>query len=1032
MNALQFNYKRFRFNVVFLLVLLAASVGTLFAQQDVTVSGTVSDAKGETLPGVNVVVKGTGTGTVTDFDGKFSLPVPNRSAVLQFSYIGFTPLEVAVGTQTSLAIVLQEDSKLIDEVVVVGYGTQKKINLTGSVESLEGKRLSAQPVAQASQALMGLAPGLTVIQESGQPGLDEAKLRIRGLGSISASNDPLILIDGVEGSLSSLDMGDIENISVLKDASSAAIYGARASNGVILVTTKRAKEGDVTVNYRNYLGFQSPTNLPKYLGALDYLKYSGAEQAYIDNYRSNMGTNPDRYPDTDWVDLLFSESGFQQYHNVNVSGGSDKAKVSASLGFTDQNGNVKGFGYKRYNGRLNSDLKLSKMVDMNFDLHFNRAEQDASVYNLVYVMQDAFRLPPVYPYRYSDGSWADGFSGGNPISRVNAGGYNDRNTNSFKGILKVNIRPVEGLVLSAMYAPSYEDIYDKYMSKTFEQVIDPDAGSIRKVNDPNQFKQTNSRPFTQSFNAVANYTKTIGAHDFGALAGYEFVIYEYEQFMSGRQGYVLQQYEVIDAGSAELDFNSGTATHTGLVSYFGRINYGYKNRYLFEANIRRDASSRFNASNRVGVFPSFSFGWRLSEEAFMKKLPFISNLKLRASWGALGNQYIAQESAYVSSSDINSINAYFPYAASIRLGNSNYMLGNKIVTGATQEIMANKDVKWETTEVTNFGIDAGVFNQRLSFNFDYYIRHTKDILLNIPVPAVIGLKSPMQNVGDVENKGWDLSLNWQDKVGEVAYGVRFNLSDVKNEVTDLNGAKSIINGNMISPLGSSIGQIYGFETVGVFQTDEEAAAAPAQYGALKAGNLQYRDQLTVDTNNDGIADATDGKINADDWVPIGNPFPRMTYGADVNASWKGFDASVAFQGVGKRDVFLTGDMVLPLYNAGKIQEWHTRECWTPERPDARFPKLAPTSVGGNDNQVSSTWVFDGSYLRIRNITFGYTFPKQWLEKAYVKNLRVYLSGQNLFTFDNLPEGIDPLVPNGSAGATYPVTKNYSFGLELSF
>lgn len=1007
--------------------LLAISVGKTYAQQGITVSGTVFDASGESIPGVTIIIKGSTSGTITDIDGKFNLQVPGKESVLRFSYIGYAATEINIGNQTVMNITLEEDSKQIDEVVVVGYGTQKKVNLTGSVETIKGDQIARQPVAQASQALMGLSPGLTVIQESGQPGADEAKLRIRGIGSIDASTDPLILIDGVEGDINSIDANDIDNISILKDASSAAIYGARASNGVILVTTKRGKEGQISINYRNYLGWQDPTNLPKFLGSLDYLKYSGSSQAEVDEYAANMARDPYKYPDTDWSNLLFSESGFQQYHNITASGGSEKAKVIASLGYLDQNGNIKGYGYKRYNGRLNTDLKINDKLDINFDISFSKSDKKASVHELTYTVMEAYRLAPIYPYMYADGSWADGFSGANPIAKVNSGGYNNKTVNTFNGLVRLNYQPVKGLKLSAMYAPSYEDIYEKYFSKTFKQVIDPESNTVRSVNDPNQLKQTNKRPFKENFNAVASYSLAFNEHDISALAGYEFIKYKYEDFTAGRQDFVLQNYEVINAGSEELDFTSGTATHWGLVSYFGRINYSFRSKYLLEANLRRDASSRFRSSKRVGVFPSFSAGWRLSEENFMKNLDFLSNLKLRASWGSLGNQAITDDDNkyYVDN---------FPYASSILLGTgqTNYLFGDKIITGASPDIMANKDVKWETTEVTNIGIDGGLFNQKLTFGFDYYIRKTKDILLRMPIPTVIGLGVPIQNVGDIENKGWDLSLNWMDQINDFSYGVKVNLSDVKNKAVYLGGSEEIIDGNTITKLGKPIHAIYGYETIGIFQTDEEAEAAPKQFGSLKAGNLQYKDQLTIDTDGDGIPDKGDGVINADDRVMIGDPFPRLSYGLDLFAAYKGFDASVSMSGVGKRDVLLTGDLVLPLYNAGKIQQWHTEKCWTPDRPDAKYPILAPTSIGSNDNQVSSTWVFNGAYLRVRNITVGYTLPSKWLERASIKNLRVYFSGQNLLTFDKLPKGVDPLTPNGSAGALYPISKNYTFGIDLSF
>ena len=996
-------------------------------QQQKFVSGKVTDSTGGGLPGVSVVVKGTTSGVITDMDGKYSLAKVPENATLQFSFVGMMGQEIVVGGKTTVNVTLVEEAVDIEEVVAIGYGTQKKVNLTGSVETIDGARLAKQPVAQASQALMGLSPGLTVVQSSGQPGNDKATLRIRGIGSIGASNDPLILIDGIEGDINSLDANDIGDISVLKDAAAASIYGSRASNGVILVTTKRAKGGVVSVSYNNYIGWQKPDELPKYLGALDFLKYSGASQSFIDNYAANMGTNPDKYPDTDWVNELFSENGFQQYHNLSVNGGSDKVKVLASLAYTDQGGNIKSYDFQRYNGRFNSDMKFSDKFDINFDLSFSKSVSKSPSSNLSsgtsaanileFVTLQAFRIPPIYSSVHSDGTWGDGWAGTNPIANVNAGGYSNDYTNYFRGVIKANYSPIPGLKFSVMYAPEYNDGYNKAFIKTYQEIIDWDAKTTRTSPARNSLSQTNDRTFTDNFNALASYTKTYKSHTVTGLVGYEFIKDQFERFSASRTDFILQNYEVLSAGSEANDANAGSATHSGLVSYFGRINYSFRDRYLIEANIRRDASSRFAAGNRVAVFPAFSAGWRLSEEKFIKNLKFFSNLKLRASWGQLGNQQIGSD---------------FPYAASITMGKNNYVFGNSVVNGATQDVMANPSIKWETTETSNIGLDAGLFKQRLSITADYYIRKTKDILLNLPIPLDLGLSPSMQNIGDLENRGWDFSLNWQDKIGDFSYGARLNLSDVKNEVTNLGGAKKIIGWNSVIQVGSPIGLIYGYETAGVFQDVASIASAPAQFGALKPGNLQYKDQLTVDSDGDGIFDKVDGKINPDDRVVLGNPFPRMTYGLDLNAGYKGFDLSVSLQGVGKRDVLLGGDAVWPMYNAGKIQEWHVTEFWSTENTGAKFPILAATSSGSNDIMSSSTWVFDASYLRVRNITIGYTIPKTVLKRISIEDLRIYFSGQNLFTFDKLPEGMDPLTPNDTQGNFYPITSSFTMGLNLKF
>ena len=469
---------------------------------------------------------------------------------------------------------------------------------------------------------------------------------------------------------------------------------------------------------------------------------------------------------------------------------------------------------------------------------------------------------------------------------------------------------------------------------------------------------------------------------------------------------------MLNAGSAATALNNGSETQSGLVSYFGRLNYSLFDKYLFEANIRRDASSRFASGNKVSMFPSFSAGWRLSQEEFIKQLGLFSNLKLRASWGESGNQQIGSD---------------FPYAAKISLGTNNYLFNNVISVGATQDAMANPLIQWETTETTNFGLDAGFLKQRLTLTAEYYIRETKDILLGLPIPQVLGLSAPVQNAGDVKNTGIDILLGWHESAREFTYSIDLNFSTVKNEVTNLAGLASIIADNSIIQVGSPIGSIYGLEAIGIFQTAEEILAAPTHFGTVIPGNVRYKDQLTVDSDADGIKDAADGKINGDDRVIIGNPFPTMSFGLNLGAGYKGFDLSVSLVGVGKRDLLLPGYLGFPFQ--GKIQEWTLTECWSPTNTGAKYPLIE--HIRNNDSQISSMWVNDASYLRVRNISLGYTLPQAWLKNA-ASGLRVYFSGQNLFTFDKLHDGIDPLTPNGTDGSLFPISSVYTFGLEVQF
>jgi TonB-linked SusC/RagA family outer membrane protein len=1001
-----------------LLFLMLFSSSILFAQVR-TISGTITESSGSPLPGVNVVVKGTATGTVTDVEGKYTLEIPETAQVLVFSSVGYVSEEMEIGNQSVINFSLVEDITALEEIVVVGYGTQKKENLTGSVEQVKGATIEKQPVFQVSQALTGTVPGVTVVQSSGQPGQDVGTIRIRGLGSLGsgAKNEPLVLIDGVQGDINGIDGGDIENISILKDAAASAIYGSRAANGVILITTKRAKQGKITVGYKNYFGWQQPTDVPKYLGAIDYVENDpGFTDDFINDYKANIG-DPDRYPDTDWVDRLFTENGFMQYHQLTATGGNEAVLMSASISYQDQDGNIPNFNFKRYNARFNSDIKVSDKFTLNFDMNFRQSLNTQPSAGLWLITEQAFRIPPIYIAQHSDGQWGFAWGGRNPIAHANDNGLNQEEANYFRGIIKANYEPIPGLNLSLMYSPEYDDVFRKNFTKTFEVVTDWDLQTTSTVPDRSSLNQQNLRSFTNNLNAIASYTKSFNKHNLTALVGYELIKYNYEGFGAYRDQFILQDYQVLNAGSEENDSNFGTATHNGLESFFGRINYDFNNKYLLEANIRRDASSRFAPENRVSIFPSFSAGWRIAEESFMQNVGLFSDLKIRASWGQLGNQQIGSD---------------FPYVSSISIGNNNYIFGNSIYTGATQNVMANPAIQWETTETTNFGLDAGFLDNRLNLTAEYYIRKTNDILLQIPIPLNVGLSPATQNAANVENKGWDLLVGWQDAINDFKYNVRVIASDFTNEVTNLADVGPVISGSSIIQVGQPINSIYAYETQGIFQSQAEIDEAPAQFGSLQPGNLRYKDQLTIDTNGDGVPDEADGVINPDDRVIVGDPFPKMSYAFDLGAQWKGFDLSIAFQGVGKRDILLGGDAVWALFNAGKIQEWHMEESWTPENPGAKFPIVSPTSAGSNDIQRSSTWVFDGSYFRLRNVNLGYSLPESVLSNVFIDYLRVYFSGMNLFTWDKLPPGIDPLVPNGTTGGFYPVVSSYTFGLEVKF
>ncbi|MEM9829322.1 MAG: TonB-dependent receptor [Bacteroidota bacterium] len=1002
----------------------------VMAQQQTITGKVVDSANDEPLPGVNILAKGTSSGTVTDIEGNYRLNVPEGVTTLVFSSIGYATQEAEINGRSTVNLDLAPDIQSLQEIVVVGYGEQKKENLTGSVETIDADRITQQPLMQTSQALMGTAPGVTVLQNSSQPGNDGGTIRIRGTGTLGNS-DPLVLIDGVPGNMNGVDPRDIENISVLKDAAAASIYGSRAANGVVLITTKRGEAGEFKVNYSGFAGWQTPTNFPTYLDGLGYMTNFNLarqnigqdplySQEFIDEYRAGYQNNSDLYPNTDWVDEVFTENGFQQSHHLSVSGGSETARVVASLSYMDQDGNIPNYNFKRYQGRINTDLKVSEKVSFNFDMNLRQGIQQQPASGLNGITRQAFRIPPIFAARYSDGSWGPGWNGGNPVATAIDGGFDNETENYVRAIVRTTYKPIPGLEVSAMYAPEYIDTFEKIFNRQY-QVFNFETKELEyTVPDRNSLTQRNRRELTHNFNAIATYEKDWGNHFVKGLVGYELITYRNDFFTAFRDNFPLQDFPQFNVGSQDNQQNSGTASDWGLQSYFARVNYDYKGKYLLEANVRRDGSSRFAEGNKYGIFPAFSAGWRISEEGFFSGVNFINNLKVRASWGQLGNQRLVDE---------NNNPILYPFASTITLGRD-FLFGGTPNSGAAQTALANRSITWETTETTNFGIDLGMLANRLTISAEYYVRDTRDILLQLPVPQTIGLTAPFQNAGKVRNTGWDLALGWRDEIGDFTYGVDLNVSDVRNEVIDLQGAGPFIGNNSIIQEGDPINALYGYQSDGYFQTQEEVDNAPGQFGALAPGDIRYVNQLTVDTDGDGIPDQADEIVNADDRVIIGDPFPRLTYGLNLTAGYKGFDLSVFVQGIGKRDVLLQGDAVWAFQNAGKIQDWHL-DYWTPQNPNAAHPQLVATT-SHNNYATSDFWIWNAAYLRLRNLTFGYTFPQTILDGIFVDNLRVYFSGQNLFTLDDMAPGWDPETPNNTSGALYPIAKAFTFGVDLTF
>ncbi len=984
------------------------------ASPDRNIRGTVKDEAGEPLPGVSVMVRGTQRGTTTNLDGTFQVEIPDESNTLIFSFVGYESKEVLVGSESIVEVVLNVDVKSLSEVVVVGYGTQKKVNLTGSVSVVNGEELTRRPVGQTSTALAGTVPGLTVTQRSGQPGKDNSSLRIRGVGTIGDSN-PLVIVDGVEANINVIDPNEIETISVLKDASSAAIYGSRAANGVILITTKRGSEKGFSVNYNTYAGWQTPTDMPKIVNGLDHMNLineaytnTGRSPLYteqqVQEYIAGRSTNPDRFPDTDWQKLTMTENGFMQSHYVGVTGGTDKVKILGSLGYFDQDGVIPNTSFKRYNLRINTDAKITEKLSTSMDIFLQRRDLIEPAVGTGYIFHWMRRIPSNQAGVLSNGQYGEGWNGDHPLGKAKDGGLTRENEISSIINMSVKYQPTKWLTGNIMYSPKFGLPYSKKFLNTL-QTYRWDGSPSYATPVRNSLEEVMNRTWYNNLRATIAVDKSINnVHNFNILAGYQQEDQLNKRLLAYREVFLLPDYQEINSGNRENERTEGTSSHWALSSFFGRINYNYKEKYLFEANARYDGSSRFAKGNKYALFPSFSAGWRIIEEPFMSSLSStITDLKLRASWGKLGNQNLV---------DANGNSILYPFAAFVGIGNSNYSFDNANRTGSALNEMANSTIQWETTTVSNIGLDLAMWNN-FNFSFEYYQRRTNDILLRLDIPTMIGLTAPYQNAGIVENKGWDLTASYRNKAGDLNYGVALNLSDVRNKVVDMRGISR--SDRQVNNEGYAIQSFFGYVADGFFQSAAEVADHATQFGNVAAGDIRY-----MDFNNDGIINAADQRI-------IGSPVPRYTYSTNIDLGYKGFDLSIFFQGVGKADGYLTGHGIMPFFEGSSIQEY-MRDSWRPDNTGAEFPRLAFNE--SNNIQNSSFWLRDASYLRLKNLQLGYNFPKTWL-KDRIQKLRLYASGQNLLTFDNFYPGFDVEAPVGNAG-WYPQMKVFTVGLDVRF
>ena len=1001
--------------------------------QGISISGTISDNEGVPMPGVNVMVKGTLTGSATDANGRYTIAVPDRDAVLVFSYIGYQTQEFVVGNQTQINVAMVEDARQLEEVVVVGYGTQKKVNLTGAVATVSGDDMVKRPVPNPTTMLQGMVPGLSLVQGTGQPGDESITLRVRGQGTYSsAGSDPLILIDGVPGNLTSLNANDIESVSVLKDAASASMYGARAANGVILVTTKTGKDDQLRVTYNANFGIHIPTRM------LDLITYSPDYMKLFNEARTNSGTatvnntysadaielyrNPsDQYPSFDWLDFAFNPA-LTQNHNLSLNGGARGTTYNISLGYLDQNGTMYKNHFTKYTFRTNIRSQLKNWITIGSNLFLQRGDQlrgynsDGAAFNAYLSSAPTFK--PILPDgsgRYAYRAYSHEYNTVNQVAVMD----NDvtRRALDFdtSAQLWADVKLYRGLSWYTKGAVRFTEGHYKtwnpvvpvywYHTGLFAQNLNSGTNGLTVSTDRTWY--------TNLYTYLRYDTNIAGDHNLGLQLGYSQETSRYD-YLSGNRREFLADLKELGAGTTSIVNNDGYAYQWALLSYFGRLNYDYKGRYLLEANFRYDGTSRMDPDYRWGFFPSVSAGWRLTEEDFLKNigLPWLDNLKLRGSYGLLGNQNVSIDSRpYPSQSFLSFV--------------GNYSFNNSVLSpGLAEETYTNRAIQWESTSVFDLGVDITVF-KGLSIVYDFYRRYTSGILRTAQVTDALGLNAPYVNDGAMLNVGNEISVQYQNRVAHgsfngLNYGGGFYFTRNKNEVREF-GVQEIYNDYNLRTNGLPYNTFYLLDWIGIFQTQEEIDSSPKQFSdPVKPGDMKY-----ADTNRDG-------KVNNDDRIIINARLPKFEYSFNLFARWKGFDFSAFFQGVYGRSYFVDSQGY-DTFRQGSTptKDWLT-DRWTGPGTSNTKPRITFDINGNTHNRRWSTWYLqDASYLRLKNVVLGYSLPKNIISRIRCETVRVYFSGDNLLLFTPYYM-LDPERPGDGGFARYPNNKVFSFGLDVTF
>ena len=1016
-----------------------ASILSTSQTKNTLVKGTVKDASGEPLIGVSVSVKGkSGIGTITDINGNFSIQC-DANDTLVFSYIGYATLEFPVNGKSSLSISMKEDTKVLDEVIVVGYGTTTRKSAVGAVDQVKADMIENRPVANMTQALQGAAPNVIIQQRNHNPNDNKTNFNIRGISTLN-DNSPLFVIDGLVAdgeSFNKLNPMDIENISILKDAGTAAIYGSRSSNGVVVVTTKKGKKNQrPVVRLSGMIGWENPDIL--------FSPVAGYQNATLRNLaETNAGNAPKYTPDQirdlaahqneeSWFFDQIMRTAMQQNYNLSVSGGSEHSTYMISMGYYDQESNYVGndsFGVQRYNFRtsLSTELGRFKLTGI---LAYARNNSVSTTGGSLEV--DAARTPTYYYYKMksADGRYLlnDILSEFNPLGQLEAGGRNKYRNNYINTNVSAEMKIIDGLKLKGVFGADIMNDTRFTRNHAVAYYSSEEATEPRPIKkENNKTSNWNSNAYLINTQLLLDYNKTFGKHTVNGLVGLTNESY------TQSSNEIEKKYVDPDLGIATDETTSEPGNITGktsvddsnrtsITSFLGRAGYSYADRYYAEFSFRYDGASKFHKDYRWGCFPSVSLGWRPTEESFMEFYKEkIGDLKLRASYGILGSQAIGTYDRFT---------VYDVY-------DNSYAYNNKTVSGAGFKL-GLENLTWEKTQTFNIGVDASFLQNSLTVTFDYFHKRTNDILMKPLISSVFGTEMPMANIGKMQNQGWDLSVNYRLKTGAFTHNFNFNLGDSWNKVLEFPGDEQITQVEELSRIirvGVPLNSYYGYKMAGFFQSYDEIEASAIPVGAkVQPGDIKF-----VDRNDDGIIDSKDKFI-------LGNAFPRYTFGFTYGLNWKGIDFSMFWQGVGKRDMMLRGELIEPYHaNYSYTIYKHQLDFWTPTNTEARWPRLAAPGSDSNRNNYgngngSDLFLLDGKYLRLKNLTIGYTLPKEWTKHLGMQKARLYINGQNLLTFSN-NSFIDPessefdskmSTSGANSGRSYPTLRYFGFGVDIEF